>query len=925
MKTPPVRIVLCSTCGRVMNPKGECLSCLLGLGFDPPSPELLSCTFGDFEIARRDDGSVWELGRGAMGVTYRADDKVLHRSVALKVIEGRGTGDGRLVRDRFLREARAAAAFHHPNVAGVFHFGASPDGHGCYYAMELVEGETLEALVRRDGPLSVEMALEIAAQVTQALIAAAAQRLVHRDLKPGNIMLVRSDSAPLEVKVIDFGLAKAVSDSGTQADLTQGGFVGTPAFASPEQFSGAPADARSDIYSLGVTLWYALTGEVPFNGKTIEEIRLAQSAVALPVEQLAARRIPLRVVRLLRHLLALEPTHRPASPRQFMDELTACRARLGHISPPLRGRRTVLKLASMAALLAASLTAVAIYMRSQQPPHPVTAPAKSIAVLPFENLSADKENAYFADGVQDDILSALSKIEGLKVINRTSVMSYQVGTKRNLREIAQALGVANILEGSVRRAGGKVRVTAQLIDAHSDAHLWGETYDRDLADVFAIQSDIAVQIAIQLQAKLSPEAKSAIEERPTKDLVAADLYARAKSLVMNPVIDGKRWKQAAKLLDEAVTRDPDFFLAYCLIAQTRSLLYWDLDHTPAQRDSADVAVKAAFRLRPEAGEAHLAHAHYLSNCNLDYDKARAELALAQRKLPNNAQVFALLGSIDSLQGRWSESTRAYEAALELDPRNLFTLRRLTMRYQIMRRFAEAVATLDRLRALAPQDAKTRVLRAWVELEWRADPKPLHETMEALLEENPVVAAEAGAEYWLDLALCERDLVAATRALKTIPNGVDISGLHLPRALMEGCVARTLGEERTAVEAFTAARVEVERAVREQPDHGPPLCVLGVIDAGLGRKEEAIREGRRARELLPLPKDALGGAQIMLFLAVIYAWTGEKDLAIEQIAATLQVPGYLCYGQLRLHPLWDPLRGDPRFEKLVASVASKPGE
>jgi len=546
-------------------------------------------------------------------------------------------------------------------------------------------------------------------------------------------------------------------------------------------------------------------------------------------------------------------------------------------------------------------------------PPPIPA---GIAVLPFENLSADPENAFFADGVQDEVLNNLAKIADLKVISRTSVMQYKSGGKRNLRQIANELGVAHVVEGSVQRAGNRVRVSAQLIDAKTDTHLWVERYDRPLGDVFAIQSEIAKAIAVQLQAKLSPAEKSAIEERPTKDLAAYDLYVRAKLLVMNPLIAGERWSEAARLLDQAVARDPDFFLAYCLIAETNSRLYWNFDHTSMRRDLAEGAVKAALHLRPEAGEAHLARAQYLFNCNVDYDNARAELALARRTLPNDARVFMSMGNIDRLQGRWNESVRSFEEALELDPGNLFTLRRLALNYLFMRRFAELAAALDRALALDPQDSESRVLRAWwVDLGGRSDPKPLHEICEALMNGDPASAAEWG-EAWIDLALCERDPALAERALAALSEGYDMNGLHIPHTLMEGCAARAFGDDAAARKAFIAARAEVERTAREQPDYGPPLCVLGLIDAGLGRKEEAIREGRRARELLPVTKDALGGAHIMEYLGVIYAWTGEKDLAIKQIAAALEVPGHLSYGQLRLHPFWDPLRGDPRFEKLV---------
>ena len=391
---------------------------------------------------------------------------------------------------------------------------------------------------------------------------------------------------------------------------------------------------------------------------------------------------------------------------------------------------------------------------------------------------------------------------------------------------------------------------------------------------------------------------------------------------MIPLIGAENCLEAARLLDQAIARDPDFFLAYCLKAEAHSRLYSIFDHTPEERELADAAVKTAIRLRPEAGEAHLARAEFLYRCNLDFDNARAELALAERTLPNNAQVFYLMGAVDRRQGRWHESARNMEKALELDPHNLFTLRRLALTYGLMRRFAESAAALDRAVALAPEDGGSRVLRAKVDLDWRADPKPLHKTFEAMINENPEAAAGGLGEPWIDLALCERDPALAERALATIPEGFNMDGLCIPFTLMEGCVARAFGDDARARKAFTAARAEVERKVSEQPDYGPPLCVLGLIDAGLGRKEEAIREGRRASELTPVTKDAINGAHIMQYLGIIYAWTGEKDLAVKQVEATLQAPGRLTYGQLRLHPDWDPLRGDPRFEKIVESLAPK---
>jgi TolB-like protein/Tfp pilus assembly protein PilF len=617
---------------------------------------------------------------------------------------------------------------------------------------------------------------------------------------------------------------------------------------------------------------------------------------------------------LLESMLAFEPASRPGT-----SELAA---RLQRCSPEARSVRHTRFAFAAAAFVILGMSALFVFQPSRIRNAALNpASDKSIAVLPFENLSEEKANAFFAEGVQDEILTDLAKIADLKVISRTSVLQYKSGVARNLREIAQQLGVANVVEGSVQRSGNRVRVNAQLVDARTDAHLWAETYDRDLADVFAIQSEIAKAIADQLQAKLSPNEKKAIEEPPTKDLAAYDLYVHAKLLMQTGFFDGDKLFEAARLLDQAIARDPDFFLAYCLSAEVNSRLYWAFDHKPARRDLADGAVKAALRLRPEAGEAHLERARFLYMCNLDYDHARAELAIARPVLPNSAQVFALMGHIDRLQGRWNESARNYEKALELDPRNLFTLQQTAIGYRYMRRFAESAATMDRAIAVAPRDAELRAFRAWLDLLWRADSRPLHKVFETMMNENALAAALTG-EIWLDLAMCERDPVLAERALASVGDGFYRNQLHFSRTFLEACVARAFGDDAAAQKAFTAARSEFDRTVREQPDEGPPLCMLGLIDAGLGRKEESIREGRRAAELTPITKDAVRGAHIMQFLGVIYAWTGEKDLAIKQIAATLQVPSLLSYGELRLHPFWDPLRGDPRFEKIVASLAPK---
>src|SRR6266480_4601709 len=435
----------------------------------------------------------------------------------------------------------------------------------------------------------------------------------------------------------------------------------------------------------------------------------------------------------------------------------------------IQKRRKRLRWATMtAALLALAMIAAGIAMFSgYRVRSTLAAPEKSIAVLPFENLSEEKANAFFADGVQDEILTNLAKIADLKVISRTSVMQYKTGIARNLREIGQALGVAHLLEGSVQRASGKVRVNAQLIDARTDAHLWAQTYDRELADVFAIQSEIAKTIADQLQAKLSASEKAAIEKPPTADLVAYDLYVRANALreaiSFNAARTQENLLQAAHLLEQAIARDPTFFLAYCGLAEAHDLIYFvGTDHTPARLALANTAIQTALRLRPDSGEAHLALAEHLYRGYRDHEHALAELTLARRALPNDPLVFELTGFITRRQGRWEESTTDLKRALELDPRNLFFLQQLSFTYELQRRYRELAEVLDRALKLVPSDPDTRLVRALIDLAERADPRPAHATIDAVVAEDP--AAKSIAERWFDVALCERDKFGVSRAL-----------------------------------------------------------------------------------------------------------------------------------------------------------------
>ena len=550
----------------------------------------------------------------------------------------------------------------------------------------------------------------------------------------------------------------------------------------------------------------------------------------------------------------------------------------------------------------------------------------SIAVLPFQNLSDEKQNAYFADGVQDEILTNLARVADLKVISRTSTMQYKTGAQRNLREIAKTLGVAHVVEGSVQRSGGRVRVSVQLIDARTDGHLWAESYDRDIADVFAIENELAEQIVAKLKSKLSPQEKAAIEEKPTTDLAAHDLYIRAKTLIASSALSTPQAEslfEAVRLLNQAVERDPAFALAYYQLAEAHDVIYLQgIDHTPERLAMANGAIQSLARLRPNSGEAHLALAKHLYWCYHDYDRAREELTLAQKSLPNDPMPFQILGYIDRRQGRWPESTKNLERAIELDPQNSAFLEQIARSYECLRRYADAERALDRAIALVPKDAAMRARRAEIELHWHADARPLVSMIQAIIAKDSREVKNI-AELWLNAALYDRDFDAALRALAALPiDGCHRETILFPRVWCEGIVAQMRGDKVAARAAFSSARNEMAKLVREQPAYAEALCALGMADAALGNKEDAIREGRRAVELLPVTKDAIIGPLLVQNLALIYAWTGEKDLAFEQLGAAAKLPGYLSYGELRLHPYWDPLRSDPRFDKIVASLAPK---
>jgi TolB-like protein/tRNA A-37 threonylcarbamoyl transferase component Bud32 len=879
---------------------------------------------GDYELLE-------EVGRGGQGVVFRARQKSLNRTVALKVVSlGQWASKAHL--KRFRREAEAAASLDHPNIVPIYEVDER-DG-SCYFSMKFVEGGQLDEVVRH-APISIRQAAKLIAKVARTVHYAHQHGILHRDIKPGNILLDQNG----EPLLTDFGLARLLDTESTVTRTME--VLGTPSYMAPEQAVGSNSVVSSvtDVYGLGAVFYQLLTGQPPFaGGTTYETIKLL-----LDTEPRQPRLLNPKIDRDLSTIclkcLEKDSKRRYSSALALAEDLERwlrhepIRAR--HTGIFARGRKWVQRNPT-SALLVACLVALAaaagwIVWKSELIRQPL---ATGIAVLPFENLGGEKEHAAFADGVQDDILTKLAKIGDLKVISRTSVMEYRA--KRNMRQIGDALRVSHVLEGSARRSSDRVHLNAQLIDTRTDTHVWAEEYDRELKDLFAIQSEIVQKVAEHVHAKLSATEKASIEERPTQDLIAYDFYARAVSMIYNvqvpsestadtPFNADKTLSEAVDLLNKAVARDPNFFLAYCQLAFAHDLIGDLIGDTPAHLALAKSAIDSAFRLRPNSGEAHLALGWHLYSGYLDYDRARAELALAQQSLPNNPVVYQLAGSMDRSQRRWADAIHNLERACEIDPRNLPYLINLGSTYLTLHDYDQHIRIMDRIVALHPERRVGRIFRASVEVYRRADTGPWRESIENMLtnepgsEKDPFVASQR-----YTLALYDRDWDAAERAAPVLAqkHSLQWSFPELGRDFWVGVIARLKGDETSARAAFMRARAQQEEEIRGHLDDVSLLADLGLIDAGLGRKEEALNEGRRAMELLSSVKNLYTEPYVRKSFAIICAWTGERELALGQLEALIKIPGSYTYGNFRLSPMWDPLRGDPRFEKIVASLVPK---
>jgi TolB-like protein/Tfp pilus assembly protein PilF len=797
----------------------------------------------------------------------------------------------------------------------------------CFYAMELVEGETLEARVRRDGPMPLAVALDVIEQAARALAAADACGVVHRDIKPSNVMLESDSSGALRVKLIDYGVAKVMGpQTQSGAEQTHAGFIGTPAFASPEQFAGAgqlPVDTRSDIYSLGVTLWYLLTGRAPFVGRTMEEIRARQSS-DLPLEQLKGLHVPSQVIALLKSMLATDPNHRPQSPRDLLLAVHSCYDRF---NPEARWRRrkAILVNVALTSAIVAIVSGTWLYQRLR----PFTPEQRSIAVLPFENLSSDKENAYFAEGIQDEILTRLSKIGDLKVISRTSTQHYESAPK-NLREIAKQLGVAHILEGSVQKSADTVRVNVQLIKAASDSHLWSDTFDRKLTDILSVESEVAKTIADQLRAKLTGHEQEVIAAKATDNPEAYDAYLRGLAYTLKTGFTPANSLGAQKYLKQAVQMDPNFALGWALLSyvDASGYLTQSLQPTETLREEARQAADTALRLQPKLGEAVFAKGFYHYACLRDYATAVDYLEQAHHLLPNNSRIPQSLAYVERRRGNWDKSDAHFNEAENLDPRNVNLLSQHARSYVCLRRFPQALAKLEQILNITPDDIDTLVLKARIAQAEGDLPRAA-----ALLGPLRLGADYANAlETQVYQAILESRPAVVIAQLKQILAKPDpaLGYYNGELRFWLGWAQEVSGDHDGARESWGQARTELESFLKEQPENVVLIGDLALTSMALGDNTTAMTLAERAVAMMSIEKDAVTGPRPLDILARVAARAGDVDRATSTLEKLLSIPyeGPLAANPpltpalLRLDPMFEPLRSDPRFQKLVAASAAK---
>jgi len=888
------------------------------------SDSLVGQTIGHYKIFE-------SIGTGGMGEVYLATDVVAGRKAALKLLPAGFTGDADHLQ-RFQQEARAVVGLNHPNILTVYEIGEDHSIH--YIASELIEGETLREHLKR-GSMPLSETIEVAIQVVSALTAAHDTGIIHRDIKPENIML-RPDG---NVKVLDFGIAKlaesafaeATADgtgSMTLAETNLGAVLGTVRYMSPEQACGARVDKRTDIWSLGVVLYEMLTGQTPFTGDTPEEVMSSILKKEPPPLTRYVADAPPELQQIVTKTLRKDRSQRYHSAHELLQALKGLRYKLEveaeferttAAASWLRWTRSPVAVVLVLVVGALALALPFYWHRNLATSLP---PEKSIAVLPFESRSEDKANAYLASGIQDEILTRLSKITDLKVISRTSTQHYKTAPE-NLPEIAKQLGVAHILEGSVQKSGDAVRVNVQLIKAANDSHIWADTFDRKLSDIFSLESEVAKAVADQLRAKLTGQEEEAISAKPTDNVEAHDAYLRGLAYYLKTADTPANSIGAQKYLREAVRLDPKFALAWALLSYVDALGYLTrtLQPTITLREEARQAAETALALQPNLGEAILAKGYYHYACLKDYATAERYLEQARQLLPNKSVIPENLAYVTQRRGQRDRSEAYFNEAERLDPRNVHLLTQHAASYICLRRFPEALRKVDQVLNIIPDDVDTLAGKASI-AQAEGD-LPQAAALLAPLRPGPDRRLELETQVYQ--AILERrpePMISRLQEVLAKPDPA-LGFTNGELRFWLGWAQDIGGDPAAAQETWRQARSELETFLKEQPENVQLIGDLALTNMGLGDKAGALALAERAMAAAPIEKDAVDGPWPVEILARVAAQMSEPNRAIAALQKLLSIPYQGPLGMsltpalLRLDPMFDPLRNDQRFQKLVA--------
>ncbi len=889
---------------------------------------VIGARLGPYEI-------VAPLGAGGMGEVYRARDTRLGRDVAIKVLPVEFAGDPDRLR-RFEQEARAIAALNHPHILAIHDIGTHQGAP--YIVTELLDGDSLRDRLH-GAALPASKAVEIAVQIAQGLAAAHEKGIVHRDLKPGNVFVTKDG----HVKILDFGLAKLAHADATpdpyartasgEPSTESGAVLGTMGYMSPEQLRGQPADARSDIFSFGCVLYEMLSGKAPFLKRTGPETASAILTEDPAPLSASGRPVAPGLQEIVSRCLEKRAEERFSSAH---DLALALRAVAGGVeapgaaqvtlatAPSSRRRATWLVLAGVALL--AVLGALVFKLRAGAPGMRAGA-LKKIVVLPFENLGAP-EDAYFASGMTEEITSRLANVQGLGVISRTTAAQFE-HTRETVKQIGSDLGVDYLLEGSVRweHEPGKesrVRITPQLIRVADDTHVWADRYDRVLADVFAIQSEVAESVVKAMGIALVPREQTALKEISTNDLEAYRLYLLGLEADRGGL--GRQDVTAAlQSYQAAVDRDPRFAQALAGLAEGHLETYFlYYDRSPERVVRAREAAERAVELRPDLAETHVALGWYYYQGALDYARALEEFAAALKIEPSSSTAHEGTGLVMRRQGRWAQSAEELSKALDLDPKNAALLRLFAESCMLARRYADADGAFRLATRLNPREAGPRAPEAWLQVVWHGDVGKA----QAILDEAGSVAGLLDDERglaWVSIrvAMARRAYEGALRLLEASSDrAFDSQWRYVPISLLRGEAQVLAGWNEPARRSFDAARLELEQRVRQDPGDARYRSSLGIACAGLGRRPEAIREARLGCDLMAASKDAWRALYRLEDLGRVYTMTGRYDEAIAALDELLSRSGSMTPHVLRMDPVWDPLRSDPRFQALLTKYEVK---